>query len=568
MKNADDEGKKLPPKKEDATNNTNGTPPLKTPEEDIEQGGDGQMKEETPDENDNKRIHDDSEVQPGAAHAGRSENTTPVHATVMFVPGPDYNGSGIRTGYDSDPEQFNNNDVEMAENNNNNTHIEATSELVQVVPSAYLVEEEEDIERAQAEEVKPYFQRREGQFTMIIVGLLLASVAILLGVFLSREGNNNSGVENVSSTEIVSEVPSMAPTFDPRSTLAIVQDRGVLNCGIEDTSQEGDVNLGQFNIDSCRAISASIFGNPDKINLVIVGADDRYIRLGRREVDVLLAGDSFTVEKAIREPTTGQPLSFGYPYYGAAVVYLGPETYVKCANDQKRYDECKQLSICAVDTPEIRSLITSFFPASFITFGPFAEAEMSLKNETCNVLVTDTYRIYGSNAGLQDDISEGKYVISDYHISRNLLSSVVRPDDGEWYDIVEASRMAVFRANQLGIRKNESKCPADSTNGEVELSFFNAPLCVGNALEVFQEHLSQTVLSFNGPNGAYIPAIDAPNFGSLNCDDCEDILKTGRLKIINERGYLNCAVYLDPLHNLTRSSLATLVNVKFCQIMS
>ena len=242
--------------------------------------------------------------------------------------------------------------------------------------------------------------------------------------------------------------------------------------------------------------------------------------------------------------------------------------YVKCANDQKRYAECKQLSICAVDTPEIRSLITSFFPMSFITFGSFAEAEMSLKNESCNVLVTDTYRIYGSNEGLQDDIIEGKYVISDNYISRNLLSSVVRNGDGEWYDVVEATRMAMFRSTQMGIRKNERQCPLNSTDDEVELSFINAALCVGNSLETFQEHLGQTVLSFNGPLGAYLSVIDAPNFGSLECDNCEDILNSGRPRTISERGYLNCAVYLDPLHNLTRSSLATLMNVKYCEIMA
>jgi len=31
---------------------------------------------------------------------------------------------------------------------------------------------------------------------------------------------------------------------------------------------------------------------------------------------------------------------------------------------------------------------------------------------------------------------------------------------------------------------------------------------------------------------------------------------------------LNCAVYVDPMYNLTRTSLATLVNVKFCEILS
>ena len=235
------------------------------------------------------------------------------------------------------------------------------------------------------------------------------------------------------------------------------------------------------------------------------------------------------------------------------MIYLGLETYVKCANDQKRYDECQDLAICAVDTPEIRSLITSFFPASFITFGTFPEMESSLKNETdgCNVLVSDTYRIYGSNAGLQDDINNGKYVISDYHISRNLLSSVVRwddcnEDDGVWYDIVEASRHSVFRATQIGLSRDESKCPMNSTStvesevslfstsSKSEVSFFNAPYCLGTSMEAFQDHLGSMVLSYGATT--FFPSIDAPNFGSLECGRGRGRRKKKRwrsLRIIN-----------------------------------
>ena len=232
-----------------------------------------------------------------------------------------------------------------------------------------------------------------------------------------------------------------------------------------------------------------------------------------------------------------------------------------------------------MDTPEIRRLITSFFPASFITFGTFPEMESSLKNETggCNVLVSDTYRIYGSSEGLQDDITSGNYVISDYYISRNLLSSVVRWDDSVWFDIVEGARYSVVKATQIGLGKEESECPVNSTSPKLrenvpvpfqrlEISFYNAPLCLGNSMEAFQAHLGNVVVSLG--EDAYLPSIDAPNLGSLECDDCKDVLKDGRLKVINDRGMLNCAVYLDPVHNLTRSSLATLVNVKFCEMMA
>eukprot|EP00986_Skeletonema_menzelii_P006054 scaffold2287_cov135-Skeletonema_menzelii.AAC.5 len=319
--------------------------------------------------------------------------------------------------------------------------------------------------------------------------------------------------------------PTSAPTLDQRPTLTIVRERGVVNCGIEDVNREGGINLGEYNIDQCRALAATIFGDPTKMELVIVGADDRYERLLNHEVDVLFAGDSFTLEKLVREPSTGElgKFAFGYPYYTDSVVYFGLETYVKCAEDQKRYEECVDLSICAVDTPEIRPLITSFFPPSFIRFGPFPEMESSLKNETgCN------------------------------YISRNLLSSVVRWDDAIWYDVVQGSTSSVFRATQIGLWKDESECPANSTLtnklrnkvGEVpletisDISFHNAPYCLGNGMEAFRAHLGNTVVSL-GPD-AYLPSIDAPNL----------------------------ALYVDPMYNLTRTSLATLVNVKFCEILS
>ena len=178
--------------------------------------------------------------------------------------------------------------------------IEAADEEVCHVPSAYLVEEGEEertMEVAQAEKVKPYVQRKEGQLTIAIVGGLLACLAVLLGIFLSRGETNDETSEIVELTDR----PTPSPTFDPRPTLAIVRDRGVVNCGIEDVNREGGVNLGEYNIDQCRALAATIFKDPTKMNLVTVGADDRYERLLNHEVDVLYAGDTFTLEKSIRE---------------------------------------------------------------------------------------------------------------------------------------------------------------------------------------------------------------------------------------------------------------------------
>ena len=288
--------------KANCLSNVNNGPPLKTPEDDdIEEGGGGKhsnmMKQPPPldttnvddmtgkgtiavipgrnNDNDDNSSSDESVIQPG----------------FMFIPGPNYTGTGIHTGYHSDHED--NNDT--TDNNLSETGITATTEVVPEVPSAYLVQ---DVEVAQAEEVKPFLKQKEGKFTILIVGFLLLSVAILLAVFLSGQGR--SGVSEVKNVLLPSEAPTTSPTFDPRPTLDIVRERGVVNCGIEDL-QEGDVNLNEFNIDQCRKVAAAIFGDPTKINLVIVGRNDQYEKLYDRQVDVLFTGNTFTLEKLIRE---------------------------------------------------------------------------------------------------------------------------------------------------------------------------------------------------------------------------------------------------------------------------
>ena len=200
---------------------------------------------------------------------------------------------------------------EQAATNNIETDYTDEEEVCHV-PSAYLVHEEDDeennnamtpqLEIAEAEKVKPYLQRKEGQLTIIIVFGLMACLVVLLGIFLSREGNRNN--ETSSSNALldgVTPVPTLAPTYDPRPTLTIVKERGFVKCGIEDANREGGVNLGEYNIDQCRALAATVFGDITKIELVIMGADDRYERLANHEVDVLYAGDTLTIEKLIRE---------------------------------------------------------------------------------------------------------------------------------------------------------------------------------------------------------------------------------------------------------------------------
>ena len=96
------------------------------------------------------------------------------------------------------------------------------------------------------------------------------------------------------------------------------------------------------------------------------------------------------------------------------------------------------------------------------------------------------------------------------------------------------------------------------------MSFLNAPRCVGSAYEIFERSFGPNVYGYNN---TFMSAIDALNFGSLNCEEgCDDALKYGTLKIIKDRGQLNCGVYIPP--HLTSRSMQTEISTKYCFLVA
>ncbi|EJK48875.1 hypothetical protein THAOC_32294 [Thalassiosira oceanica] len=477
---------------------------------------------------------------------------------------------------------------------------------------AYPVEDTPDLPVAQVEEMKPWLRRREGKLAALAVGLLLAALAVILGVFLTMDPSEPVPVVE----EMTSDAPTVSPTLDPRPLLTVVRERGSVRCGVEDTVATGAVQFGKFAADHCRSVATAVLGDPNATQLVPVGKD-RFQVLNDHGVDLLVAGDAWTVEKAMREvsswmifdldycsarnlssesfhlfekPTTGSAFIFGYPYYFAAVVYVGVPNYIRCAVSGKRYDDCGGLAICAVDSVELKDLMTSFcktphrpihspsstqndsnqdslsVPKSFLQFDAFPVIEAALHNGTCNVLVSDVSQIYGSE--LQADLDSGTYVMSDFHVSTNSISMVTRTGnagDQEWFDVVDGARYAMWRATQIGLGLDPAACQKtleDPRRGSGPISFLDPVNCVGNYAEIFGRSLSTKIL---GTPKAYTQAIDAPNLGSLRCRDCENVLLSSpTLREIVDRGSLRCGIYMDQERNYTKTSLPVLVAETYC----
>src|ERR1700748_567862 len=85
-------------------------------------------------------------------------------------------------------------------------------------------------------------------------------------------------------------------------TLKAVKDRGQLSCGVSQglpgfSTPDDKGNWTGIDVDICRAISAAIFDDPNKIKFVPLSAKDRFTALQSGEIDVLSRNTTWTVSR-------------------------------------------------------------------------------------------------------------------------------------------------------------------------------------------------------------------------------------------------------------------------------
>ena len=76
-------------------------------------------------------------------------------------------------------------------------------------------------------------------------------------------------------------------------TLAEVQERGQLRCGISSTNVPGfeyvneDGSFGGLDVDFCRAVAAAVLGDSEAVEYRLLSAQERFPALQTSEVDML-----------------------------------------------------------------------------------------------------------------------------------------------------------------------------------------------------------------------------------------------------------------------------------------
>jgi len=235
--------------------------------------------------------------------------------------------------------------------------------------------------------------------------------------------------------------------YDTR-TLKRTQRRGAVLCGVN-TGLPGFSMMddkGQwkgFDVDFCRAISAAIFDDPNKVTFVPLDANERFAELQHRKVDVLFRNSTWSMSREA-----------DYELHFAAVSYYDGQGFMvpKSRNLNSALDlDGSKVCVQANTTTQLN--LADYFHANHMNYQEmkFAKADdlhKAYESGQCDVWTADVSRLYAERVNLSkpDD-----HVILPDVISKEPLAPAVRQKDDDWLMIVKWTVYAMLNAEELGI---------------------------------------------------------------------------------------------------------------------
>src|SRR5438270_4294202 len=239
-------------------------------------------------------------------------------------------------------------------------------------------------------------------------------------------------------------VPAAAgPTLDK------VKQAGAISCGVP-TGIPGFAqpdNQGKytgFDVDICRAISAAVFGDPDKVKYVPLTAQQRFTALQSGEVDILSNNTTVTLSRDTQLGLNFAPVVF----------YDGQGFMVPKKLGVKTAKELNGATICVQPGTTTELNLADYFRSNKMEYKPVViekvdEVIAAFFSGRCDSFTTDSSALAAQRTGRASNPDD--YVILPERISKEPLAPVVRHGDNQWRDIVTWVIYAVMDAEEKGI---------------------------------------------------------------------------------------------------------------------
>jgi len=239
-----------------------------------------------------------------------------------------------------------------------------------------------------------------------------------------------------------------AATAVQAGTLDDVKAKGFVQCGVN-TGLPGFGNPDSsgkytgFDVDYCRAVSAAIFGDPDKVKYTPLDGTERFPALQSGEVDLLVRNTTWTMS---RDTTLGFTFA-GVNYYD------GEGFMVRKSANIAHVKDLDGATICVQGGTDTVTGLADYFKKNNLKYTPLVIDKLTDVNAAydagrCDALTTDRSGLAANRLQMSkpDD-----HIILPEIISQEPLGPVVRNNDVQWFQIVKWVSNALLDAEYLGV---------------------------------------------------------------------------------------------------------------------
>ena len=305
-------------------------------------------------------------------------------------------------------------------------------------------------------------------------------------------------------------------------TLDTVKDQGFFNCGVSQgvpgfSNPDSNGNWSGIDVDVCRAVSAAIFGNPDKVKYVPLTAKERFTALQSGEIDVLSRNTTWTLS---RDAQIGLEFA-GVNFYDGQGFMVRKDSGITSAMELDGASVCTNLGT----TTELN--MADFFRANGLAYEPVVfevadEVVAAYDEGRCDTYTTDKSGLAAQRTKLADPDA---HVVLPETISKEPLGPVVREGDGDWADVVRWSLNAMIEAEEFGLTQSNAQTTCAMTSNPVvarlcgkegatgaglnlgESWSYDIVTQVGNYGDVYEKHVGENtpvgLARAGSPNASY-----------------------------------------------------------------
>lgn len=249
------------------------------------------------------------------------------------------------------------------------------------------------------------------------------------------------------------------------ATLDDVKAKGFIQCGVNTglagfAAPDASGNWSGFDVDFCRAVSAAVFGDPNKVKYTPLSAANRFPALQSGEVDLLARNTTWTINR-----DTALGLNFRFINY-----YDGQGFMVRKSLNVKSALELSGASVCVQSGTTTELNLADYFKANGLQYNPVVFEKLDEVNAAydagrCDVYTTDQSGLYSLRLTLKNP---DEHTVLPEIISKEPLAPAVRQGDDKWFDIVSWVGYAMINAEEFGITQANVDEMKNSPNPDIK----------------------------------------------------------------------------------------------------